>query len=133
MLQLGVDLVEIARIRNSLRNPRFLQRVFSQQERELFSQKGFSPATIAANFAAKEAFAKALGCGVRGFALCEVSVLRDTLGKPCFSLTGAAKQLVQAKGLCLELTLTHTKQYAAAVVAAYQKEEFACGSSHPNR
>jgi len=44
--------------------------------------------TIAANFAAKEAFSKALGTGVRGFLLAEVSVLRNELGAPYLALSG---------------------------------------------
>lgn len=50
-----------------------------------------NPETIAANFAAKEAFAKALGTGVRGFSLNEVSVLRGELGAPYIKLAGNAK------------------------------------------
>ena len=122
----GIDLVEISRIAKSIENPRFLERVYSPEELELLRSRAkdgialhLSPSavnTAAANFCAKEAFSKALGTGVRGFALCEVSVLRDELGRPYFSLTGNAKKLVEEMGLTLSVSLSHAKDYATAVV-----------------
>ena len=60
------------------------------------------------------AFSKALGTGVRGFSLREVSVLRDKLGAPFLSLSKKAAQLAQ--GYEISLSLTHTTHYASAVV-----------------
>ena len=79
------------------------------------------PETMAANFAAKEAFAKALGTGVRGFALGEVAVLRDSLGAPYFALSGRAKELAVGRGLAFSVSLTHTDELAAAFVVAWAK------------
>lgn len=119
-IKTGIDLIEINRIENSIhRNPRFLTRVFSEKERILFASKPSPYATIAANFAAKEAFSKALGCGVRGFYLSDISVLRNALGAPYYELSGTA--LTLAADLTFELSLTHTRQYAAAMVVAYRK------------
>lgn len=114
----GIDLVEISRMKKSIENPRFLTRVFSDAERVLFQQRNFSAETIAANFAGKEAFSKAMMTGIRGFALSEVSVLRDNMGAPYLSLTGKAEELAQ--GYKLSISLTHTENYASAVVVAYQ-------------
>ena len=120
----GIDLVEIGRIAKSMENPRFLERVYSPEELELLRSRAkadtplhLSPSavnTAAANFCAKEAFAKAMGTGVRGFSLSEVSVLRDELGRPYLSLSGNAAKLAQ--GLILSVSLTHAKDYASAVV-----------------
>lgn len=118
----GIDLVEISRIRNSLRNPRFLTRVFSSDEQEFLLAKKDMAASAAANFAAKEAFSKALGTGVRRFELAEVSVLRDDLGAPYLKLEGKAKEIAQKQNLCFSVSLTHTKEYASAVVVAYSHE-----------
>ena len=79
------------------------------------------PETMAANFAAKEAFAKALGTGVRGFALGEVAVLRDSLGAPYFALSGRAKELAEGRGPAFSVSLTHTDELAAAFVVAWTK------------
>lgn len=115
MIKTGIDLVEISRIQKSMENPRFLTRVFSEEELEYFQQKGAHKIeSAAANFAAKEAFSKALGTGVRGFSLREVSVLRDKLGAPFLSLSKKAAQLAQ--GYEISLSLTHTAHYASAVV-----------------
>ena len=114
MLITGFDLIEIDRIANSMKNPRFLTRVFSDEELALFESRKFAVQTIAANFAAKEAFSKALGTGLRGYALREVSVLRNELGAPYFSLSGNAKKLCE--GIELSLSLSHTDTLAAAFV-----------------
>lgn len=118
MLTSGIDLVEIQRIRNSMQNPRFMTRVFSEAERELFARRGMRAETVAANFAAKEAFGKALGTGIRGFSLDEVSILRDELGAPYFALTGRAEAIARERGLCFSVSLTHTAEYAVAFVVA---------------
>ena len=69
MLFTGLDLLRIDRIRQSIKNPRFTARVFSDEERAYFAGQKDPAPSMAASFAAKEAFAKALGCGVRGFSL----------------------------------------------------------------
>lgn len=119
----GIDLVEISRIRSSLQNPRFLTRVFSSAEREYLQGKKDMAPSAAANFAAKEAFSKALGTGVRGFSLCEVSVLRDSLGAPYLLLEGKAAAIAQGQGLSFSVSLTHTREYASAVVVAYSEQK----------
>jgi holo-[acyl-carrier protein] synthase len=120
MIYTGIDLVEIDRIKRSIKNPRFLSRVFSPQELKFFAQRSFNPSTIAANFCAKEAFAKALGTGIRGFSLNEISVLRDRMGAPYILLTGKARELITARGLKLSISVSHTKNYATAVLVAYK-------------
>lgn len=85
----------------------------------MFEKKSCSAQTVAANFAAKEAFAKALGTGVRGFALDEISVLRDEQGAPYFVFTGKAKNIVEKSKLKFTLSLSHIKETACAMVIAY--------------
>ncbi|MBS6861456.1 MAG: holo-ACP synthase [Hydrogeniiclostridium sp.] len=118
MIALGIDLLEIDRIRRSLDNPRFLRRVFGPQELEQLAARGFSPQSAAACFCAKEAFSKALGTGVRGFLLTEVQLLREPAGRPYLSLSGDALRLAEERGWDFSVSVTHTKQYAAVVVAA---------------
>ena len=124
MMKTGIDLVEISRIEKSLQNPRFLTRVFSEEERMLFSKKGKSALqSIAANFAAKEAFSKALGTGIRHFNLQDVSVLRKESGEPYFKFHNQAQILVAKSGLSFCVSLTHTDQYASAVVVAFPRQD----------
>lgn len=119
-MKIGIDLIEIKRVQQSIQNPRFLTRVFSAEERDLFEQRKWRAETVAANFAAKEAFSKALGTGVRGFSLSEVSVLRDDFGAPYLKLSGKAAEL--AKGKTFSVSLTHTEELAQAVVLMQEEK-----------
>lgn len=122
MVTTGIDILEIKRIQACMENPRFMTRVFSAMERELFAQKRNHPQTVAAHFCAKEAFSKALGTGIRGFSLDEVSLARDSLGKPYFVFTGRAKELAEGSGYQFSVSITHTKEYAAAVVVGERQD-----------
>ncbi|HOV40683.1 MAG TPA: holo-ACP synthase [Oscillospiraceae bacterium] len=120
-MNVGIDIIEIDRIEKSIKKPRFLSRVFSPSELKFFMEKSFNPAIIAGNFCAKEAFAKAMGTGIRGFSLNEVSVLRDYMGTPYISVTGRAKKILNAKinGNNLKVSISHSKNLATAIVIAY--------------
>lgn len=119
MLSLGIDLCEIARIRRAMRSPRFCRRILGRAEYIQLEARGFPAQSVAASFAAKEAFAKAMGTGVRGFALREVELMRDAAGAPFLHLTGAAARL--AAGLVFTVSVSHTRDMAAVVVAAQQE------------
>ena len=119
----GTDLIEIERIRKSCERQNFVDTVFSAAEQKLFADKKDPAPSMAANWAAKEAFAKALGTGVRGFSLNEVSVLRDGLGCPYLELEGSARDISEERGLDFSVSLTHTKDYASATVIAFKKED----------
>lgn len=112
-MRVGIDSVEIPRIKKSLEIKGFKEKVYSQDELS-FLKKDES---FAANFAAKEAFSKAIGTGIRGFELNEVSVLRDNLGAPFFEFHGKAKEA--AKGYNFTVSITHTHDTATAIVIAY--------------
>ncbi|WP_197068261.1 holo-ACP synthase [Candidatus Soleaferrea massiliensis] len=119
----GVDMVEIERIAKSMENPRFLTRVFSIEEQSYFESRSFPIQTIAAGFAAKEAFSKAIGTGVRGFSLQDVSVRHDALGKPILAFSGPLAQRVREEGWHFELSLSHCREYAVAFVVASKLQE----------
>lgn len=121
-MRVGIDSIEIERVEKSLKISGFLERVYSQAEIELLKSRRMRSRkmraeTAAANFAAKEAFSKAMGCGIVGFSLNEVSVLRDEAGAPYIELSGRAKEL--AGGISLTVSITHTKTVASAIVIAY--------------
>ena len=100
---IGVDMARISRVEKACSGRGFLERYYSAEEIELFST---SPAKLAANFAAKEAFGKALGTGVRGFSLKEVSLLRDEMGKPYYTFAGRAEEIVKSRGLRCHVSVT---------------------------
>ena len=106
MTTVGLDLCEIDRIRQSMQRSHFCKRVLGQREYAQLEQRGFPVQSVAASFSAKEAFGKAMGTGVRGFALREVQLLRAENGAPILYLSGAAAQL--AAGWTFTVSVTHT-------------------------
>ena len=95
----GIDLVRIERIEQAVERwgQRFLERIFTADEIKR-CQRQYRPAQcLALRFAAKEAFAKALGLGMRqGLQWRDVEVVNDDLGKPGLLLHNRAKQLLDA-------------------------------------
>ena len=75
MINCGTDIVKISRLEKALETPGFYEKVFGKRERAEFEKRGARLESLAAAFAAKEAFGKALGTGIRGFSLCEAEVL----------------------------------------------------------
>lgn len=123
MLILGIDMVEIERIKKSMIKKRFIEKVFSDLELKEFKNKNFKPQSIAASFCAKEAFSKAIGCGLIGLPFHEVQLLHNSSGKPYISLSGTLKKRFKSSKWEFSVSLTHTKYYASAVVVGYKKEK----------
>jgi holo-[acyl-carrier protein] synthase len=118
VLRAGVDLIEVARIESALarHGERFLRRVFTDRER---SDSGGRPASLAARFAAKEAAAKALGCGIGDVRWTEIEVVSGPDRRPALRLHGAADRLAQRLDLQeWALSLSHTPGHAIAFVVA---------------
>lgn len=120
MVGLGVDIVEIERMRSILeRSPRFSERVFSPEERAYCDAKA-NPAThYALRFAAKEAVVKALGTGfAEGIGVRDIEVERMRSGRPTVKLHGRALEVAEAQGvrdLSLSMSYTHTDAVACAM------------------
>jgi holo-[acyl-carrier protein] synthase len=117
---IGIDLVKNKRIQSALGRwgERFQQKVFTSEEIRYCLRKKDPSQSFAARFAAKEAFVKALGTGLRrGVHLKNVGVQRGPLGKPVLSLSGRASELCLKEGICnVFLSLTHDEDYSSAVV-----------------
>ena len=116
ILGIGVDLCAPARMERALGREAFLHRVFSPEEQALLAARSGKAKweTAAANFAAKEAFLKACGKGLGGFALAEIAVLRRESGAPYYALTGAAAAWLAARGGAAHLSLSHDAGMACA-------------------
>ncbi len=118
MIAVGVDLIEISRIKIVAERygNRFLERVYT--EGELAYAAGRLSA-LAARWAAKEAAAKALGTGIGQVAFRELEVVCDAQGKPELWLHGNAARLAASLNLRqFALSLSHTADYALAFVVA---------------
>ncbi len=117
-LRVGTDLVEVERLQGviSRQGERFLQRVYTPAELE---ECAYSLPSLAARWAAKEAVAKALGTGIGPVAFREIEVRRGPLREPVLHLHGHAAALAKQLGLTeWAISLSHTKNYAVAVVTA---------------
>ena len=120
IIGVGIDLAEVGRIRDVMlrRGDRFMARVYSQAEREYCLGKADPASHFAARFAAKEAFAKAVGTGVAGgMRFSDIEVVRDAAGRPTLELSGHARELAASMAVgTIHLSLTHTRHTAGAVV-----------------
>jgi holo-[acyl-carrier-protein] synthase len=115
LLSVGTDIVEVGRIKKSMKNPRFCRRVFGSAENKWFAGKAFPAESAAVAFCAKEAFAKAVGTGFGRFGPCDVQLLHnEKTGRPYISLSGNALRI--AGGAHFSVSVAHTKDYASAVV-----------------
>jgi len=97
---IGTDIVNIKRIEKSIKllGPKFKNKVFSKGEIVYCEKKKNSSSSYAKRFAAKEAFAKALGIGIRkGVNLKNIEVINDTYGKPYINLKGSTDTLLKKK------------------------------------
>lgn len=116
IIGIGSDIIEIERIKIAIeRNSKFLEKIFTQGEREYFKSVGFRVNSIAGNFAAKEAASKALGTGFRSFSMKDIEILRDELGKPIVNLYGNAREeIIKNKNYNFHITISHNRENAIA-------------------
>jgi holo-[acyl-carrier protein] synthase len=116
----GIDLIEIPRIAATIERfgERFLNRVFTEREQTYCRGK---PERLAGRFAAKEAVSKALGIGIRRLRWRDIEILPRPGGQPAITLYGLAQQVAIEKAIeSLEVSITHSRDLAAAVVVGHQ-------------
>ncbi len=120
----GIDIIEIDRVKKAVdRSARFVQKFFSESENEYFKSRNNRSEVIAANFATKEAFSKAIGTGVRYFSLIDVEVLRDGLGKPYIRLSNGASNIIKNKDISdIHVSISHCKHFVVAQVVIEGRE-----------
>lgn len=116
----GIDLVRVDRLTKALERwgERFERRVFTEAESKICSGRRSRTACFAMRFAAKEAFVKALGTGMRNPVLwLDIEIRNNPLGKPEIALSPHALQFCQEQGIrSWHLSLTDDGDYGAAVV-----------------
>ncbi len=109
---IGTDIIEIQRIMKTIEKQSFLDKIFTAQEQRLYHN--VNPQTLAGNFAAKEAVAKAFGTGFRGCSPVEIEVLRDNKGKPYVNLYGGAQDILNSIGGRISVSISHNEKNAVA-------------------
>ena len=118
---IGTDIVSIDRIKKSIKNKKFLSRVYNIKEISRCKKLIKSDHCFAKRFAAKEAFSKALGTGIsNGINLNEIIVKNNISGKPYFNFEGNTKKLLKKKfknkEIKTSLSLSDENKYAVAFV-----------------
>ena len=117
-LRTGVDLIEISRIEEvvSRHGKHYLERIYTPAELELCGKRAES---LAGRFAAKEAVAKALGCGIGEVEWKEIEILGDKQNAPVLQLHDKAAQKADELGLASwSVSLSHSQNHAIAFVVA---------------
>ena len=118
---IGIDIIENIRIKKSIRNKRFINRIFTKKEISN-SKKIKSPFSYyAKRYAAKEALVKSIGIGFRdGFNFKDISIVNDNLGKPSFLITKKIKNLINKRfktnSFNFFLSISDEKKYSIAFV-----------------
>ncbi len=117
---IGLDLVRISRVEAMARRwqDRFLQRVYTEDERRASVSRPSPYAYLAGRFAAKEAMLKALGTGwSAGVSWQDIQVLNEVAGRPVATVRGRAGAMVQQAGATrIHVSLSHDGDYAMAEV-----------------
>jgi holo-[acyl-carrier protein] synthase len=114
--EIGVDVVEIARVRRALERHEngFRRRVYTELE---WRQCGASYESLAGRFAAKEAIMKSLGVG--GMAFRDIEIVRSPSGKPEVRLAGRMQQRAVRLGIAtIKVSISHSRENAVAVALA---------------
>lgn len=109
-MKIGIDTIGVSRIKNAAeKNAGFITRVFTKNEIKYFSKGSFKWESAAGFFAAKEAFSKYLGTGIRDMNFSDIEICHDELKKPYIRFRGKASSA--------SLSISHSDGLAIAVVA----------------
>ena len=119
ILGIGVDIIENKRIKKSIKNHKFKDRIYSSKEQKLSSLSRNKVSYFSNRFAAKEAFAKALGTGFRNnLNFKDIEVINDKFGKPYYEKNKKIKKIIQKnfkiKNFNCFLSISDEKDYSTA-------------------
>ena len=122
---IGIDVVHVHRMERWMNNRKLLERFFHPQELSAALEKGASAnLSLAARFAAKEAFGKALGTGLAGIVLKDIMVKNRHNGQPEIFVSGTARKVLEKNGACyIHVSLTHERDNAIAMVVLEKERE----------
>ena len=119
ILGIGVDIIQNHRIKNSIKNHKFIDRIYSTNELKLSASSKNKIEYFSKRFAAKEAFAKALGTGFRNdLNFKDIEIMNDKFGKPYYLKTKKITQIIRkefkVKNFDCFLSISDEKEYSTA-------------------
>ncbi len=118
ILGIGIDITEIKKIEKSVQSEAFQRKVFTPAELNAVDRFKNKAEHLAGKFAAKEAFMKAIGAGIRQEVwFSQIEVLNDELEKPYINVNGEARARLQESGAKqVHVSISHSGGLAVAVV-----------------
>jgi holo-[acyl-carrier protein] synthase len=119
ILGIGVDIIQNKRIKDSIKNHKFKDRIYSTNEIKLSNYSKNKIGYFSKRFAAKEAFAKALGTGFRdNLNFKDIEIMNDKSGKPYYAKTKKITQIInkefKVKNFNCFLSISDEKEYSTA-------------------
>tara|TARA_Y100000992_G_C21164009_1_gene442574 strand:- start:204 stop:593 length:390 start_codon:yes stop_codon:yes gene_type:complete len=119
IIGIGVDIIENKRIKSSIKNKRFITRIFSKNEIKKSTLIKNKTGYLSKKFAAKEALAKAIGTGFREkLNFKDIQVLNNSMGKPYYLINTKLKNFIQkkkkVKNFNIFLSISDEKNYSIA-------------------
>jgi len=128
ILGTGVDIVKNSRIKESLKNKNFISRIYTNSEISFSKKIKNKTSYYAKRFAAKEAFAKALGTGFRNdLNFKDISITNNKVGKPIFVINEKLKKIIKKQfnttSLNFFLSISDEKKYSIAFVILQKKND----------
>ena len=125
-LGVGVDIIENSRIKKSIKNKKFLSRIFSKKEINDSKKTINKCSYFSKRFAAKEAFSKALGTGFRGgISFKKIEILNDKMGKPYYYNSNNIKRIIynrfKIRSYDLFLSISDETDYSVAFTVIQKK------------
>tara|TARA_B100000900_G_scaffold379220_1_gene363979 strand:- start:21 stop:407 length:387 start_codon:yes stop_codon:yes gene_type:complete len=126
ILGIGVDIINNKRINNSIKNTRFKQRIFSKKELQQAALIKNKTNYFSKRFAAKEAFAKALGIGFRNnLNFKDIEIINNKIGKPDYLRNRKITRLIQknfkVKNYNCFLSISDENEYSTAFAIIQSK------------
>lgn len=118
---IGIDIIEIERIQNSVEKFKdtFLNKIYTQTELDYCLSKKNKYQHLAARFAAKEAIAKAVATGwSKGFRWKDIEIFNESSGMPNVTLYGNLKKFL-GENKALKITMSHSKHYVTCFAIIY--------------
>jgi holo-[acyl-carrier protein] synthase len=116
----GIDLVKIERMDAVIKRwgNRFIERIFTPQEIEICTRRAFASSAFSMRFAAKEAFSKAIGFGMKnGISWRDIEVFHYPGGRPGLRLHGRSHELCAKEMITgFHVSLSDDGEYGVAVV-----------------
>ena len=126
ILGTGIDIIENLRLKKSLKNKKFVSRIFTTNEILLSKKVNDKTSYYSKRFAAKEAFAKSICTGFRDILnFKDISVVNNKIGKPSFIITDKLKKIIKKKfkisSFNFFLSISDEKKYSIAFVILQKK------------